>query len=73
MELTKLCPRCKTTKPLDDFYLCPKSPIGRLSYCKLCDKEYKYTKMLCDCGKQYTRTHKLRHLKSNYHKKHLIF
>ena len=33
--------------------------------------KYITTKYKCGCGKEYSLTHKTRHLSSNYHKKHL--
>tara|TARA_R110000822_G_scaffold46394_1_gene123420 strand:+ start:3934 stop:4425 length:492 start_codon:yes stop_codon:yes gene_type:complete len=33
-------------------------------------EEYRNKKVICDCGKTYTLSHKIRHLKSTYHSKH---
>jgi len=35
----KPCSRCKTVKPLDEFYPLKNSRDGRASYCKICVKE----------------------------------
>ncbi len=35
----KLCPDCKQTKPLDDFYHNKCRPDGHGAYCKQCHKE----------------------------------
>ena len=32
----KTCTRCLTPKPLDEFYLEPKAPLGRTSGCREC-------------------------------------
>lgn len=37
---TKKCIKCGEVKPLEDFTKCAKSPDGRGSYCKVCQKAY---------------------------------
>ena len=38
--MTKTCTRCKTVKPLDDFYVNRKAKDGRQSQCRPCTKAY---------------------------------
>jgi hypothetical protein len=35
----KICSRCKTPKPLDDFHLAPNNGDGRRCYCKPCQSD----------------------------------
>lgn len=66
----KICSRCKIRKPIDEFYIMRR--YGRIDHqckCKNCQSIIKYTKSICECGKQYTYTHKQRHLRSSYHNK----
>jgi hypothetical protein len=37
---TKKCARCGDIKPLEEFTTCSKSPDGKGSYCKVCQKAY---------------------------------
>ena len=38
----KVCTKCKTEKPLEDFYLCSRD--GRIARCMVCVKEYQSTR-----------------------------
>lgn len=68
MEVTRICTRCKITKPLDDFYKHKNyGKYNRDSICKVCKSIVSYTKYNCECGKYYTYFHKKRHFSSNYH------
>ena len=61
----KRCGLCEEIKPNPHFY--PYKINGLQRYCKICDKERKYEKLVCECGKFYTKTHFQRHLRSKYH------
>ena len=39
--MIKLCPRCHTSKGVDEFYTNPKKHLGRFCYCKSCCSELK--------------------------------
>lgn len=41
---TKVCSRCKTAKPLDEFHVHRKHPTGRQAECKVCKHERKAMK-----------------------------
>lgn len=45
MVIEKLCTKCKTTKPNEDFNI-RKSKLGLMSWCKLCKKEQTQQKRL---------------------------
>ena len=37
---TKLCTRCNTVKPRNDFSVSSKRPDGMQTYCKICQRQY---------------------------------
>lgn len=66
--MEKTCVFCRTTKPIDDFYKFYRyNKIDRQNKCKSCQSLINYRKINCICGKDYTYSHRKRHLKSNYH------
>ena len=69
----KRCGFCKVIKPFSDIY--PYNVKCLQEYCKVCDNKIKYEKLICECGKSYSKTHLQRHLKRKYiaRKKYLIF
>ena len=59
------CSVCLQFKHPDEFYKF-KNPDRRCKQCKI------YTnckRLLCECGRYFTKTHYQRHLQSNLHKK----
>ena len=72
MVITKSFCRCKVEKPLNGFYT--QFRKGKTEYhtiCKSCQSIIKNTKYDCECGEQYSFTHKKRHLNSKYHTKRI--
>jgi hypothetical protein len=60
--MTSLCSICLELKCPDDFY------NYRNKYektCKQCKKAVNSTRLLCDCGRYYTRTNFKRHIKTD--------
>ena len=73
MKVIKSCCRCKVLKSLNAFYT--HSRNGKIDYhtiCKSCQSIIKDTKYDCECGKQYSISHKKRHLRSSYHIKKFV-
>lgn len=44
MKTTKYCPRCQTTKPIDEFQKAKSRGDGHDAYCRLCRNEWKREK-----------------------------
>lgn len=64
----KLCSLCKLLKSVEEFYVHRNHIFKR---CKECESIIKYTKYNCECGRQYTYTHRLRHTRSKFHQEYI--
>lgn len=58
------CSKCLEIKSLDDFY-----NYNKDKSCKKCEIERTCERLLCECGRYYTKTHYHRHLKTQLHKR----
>lgn len=57
---SKHCPRCDTTKPVDDFGINRSHPSGRQTYCKLCTSGYRRERYIADPEKQREKSRRWR-------------
>lgn len=68
--MEKTCTCCKLSLPREYFYINNYNGKSyRRSNCKNCQSKKIYEKQICECGKEYTKAHYKRHLRSNLHKR----
>lgn len=60
---TKICSKCKTEKPINDFYNMTKSLDGKHYYCKICSKEYKNKPDYKEKAREYSKKYRKENLK----------
>lgn len=62
MNDSKICTKCKTLKPLDQFLLDNRRANGRGSHCRECNASYCRKRNKSDRAKQIARAYKLKHI-----------
>lgn len=62
---TQKCTVCMEIKNMDEFYNYTNKTH---KVCKKCKLRINSERILCECNRYYTRTHKIRHINTKVHK-----